>query len=135
MASTTESEITAKQTLKNHSACIRRGVTLEKNVKWPRTENKPCLTELQVDPEVCLEADVRDGDIWAWFPTQAPVLPEAMPDTCETDAEKEQNQTVCLLWLKCSEDCEEGVRCALTVADSSDDPKDEEPEEHISGVA
>lgn len=62
-------------------------------MKWTRTENEPCLTELQVDAEVCLEADVRDGDICARFPTQAPVLPEAMPDTCETDAVKEQNQS------------------------------------------
>lgn len=81
-----------------------------------------------------MEADVGDGDIHACFPTQASVLPEAMPDTCETDAVKEQNHTVFAvaemfrgLWGE--------IRWALTVADSSDDPKDEEPEEHVSGVA
>lgn len=89
MASTTESEITAKH---RHFKMMQSALNLEMNVTLLRTENEPCLTELQVDAKVSLEADVRDGDICARFPTQVLVLPEAMPDTCQTDAVKEQNQ-------------------------------------------
>lgn len=62
-------------------------------LKWPRTEDEPRLAELQVDAEVCVEADVRDGDVGARLPTQAPVLPETVPDACRTDAATERRQT------------------------------------------
>lgn len=107
-------------------------------LKWPRTEDEPCLAELQVDAEVGVEADVRDGDISARLPTQAPVLPETVPDTYRAHTTTERHQTCLPLlgWLNCSGDCERGGGGqALTVANSSDDPEDEEPEEHVGGVA
>lgn len=107
-ASATERAITAKQTRKNESAWIKMGVKHRQQVlKWPRTEDEPRLAELQVDAEVCVEADVRDGDVGARLPTQAPVLPETVPDACRTDAATERRQTCLpLLWqLDCSGDC------------------------------
>lgn len=83
-ASTTERVITVKQ---RHLKMIQRAYkrvfnVREKVVKWRRTEDEPCLAELQVDAEVCVEADVRNGDVSARLPTQAPVFPEAVPDAC-----------------------------------------------------
>lgn len=94
----------------------------------PHTENQPRLTELQIDAEVGLDADVRDGDVCVPIPTQALVLPEAMPDAWETDRTL-SNRLVCCGW-----NVQRIVGCC-TVADSSDDPEDEEPEEHVSSVA
>lgn len=46
-----------------------------------RTEDEPRLAELEVDAEVGVEADVRDGDVGARLAAQRGVLPVAVPDT------------------------------------------------------
>ncbi len=48
---------------------------------WQRTEDEPRLAELKVNAEVCVEADIRDGDVSTWLPAQNTVLPVAVPDT------------------------------------------------------
>lgn len=55
---------------------------------WQRTEDEPCLTELKVYAEVCVEAHIRDGDVGTWLPTQSSVLPVAVPDTWKTEWER-----------------------------------------------
>lgn len=45
------------------------------------TEDQPGLAELEVNPEVCLETDIGDGDVSIWLPPQCAELPVAVPDT------------------------------------------------------
>ena len=55
-------------------------------MKWrcgsrQRTEDEPRLAEMKVNAEVCVKADVGDGDVSSRLPTQKTVLPVAVPDT------------------------------------------------------
>lgn len=62
--------ITAQQIKMMNNQLIERDKS-----RWKcLTEGQPCLLDLQVDREVCLQAQVTDGDVCARFSLQGGVL-------------------------------------------------------------
>lgn len=73
-------------------------VILAANTKL--TKDEPSLAELQVYAEIGVEADIRDGDVSAWFAAQSSVLPATVPDTWKTRSEKGSRETDAIRWDK-----------------------------------
>lgn len=126
MASTTESEITAKHThskwISVHIKGFKYREKCEVNTHW-----KWAMSDWAAGRRWSLSGS-RCQRWWYWCP-----LSHSGSCTPRSNAR--------YLWDRRSERAESiwivrgGVGCVLTVADSSDHPKDEEPEEHVSGVA